>query len=159
MKRGMLEYTGVEPNVFVVGRAIYDALLDHPDIVGRIDRGQTSGAAMANKMLLMQLFELDDILVMNAVYNSSQKGKADSHSFIGGKHGVLMHRPGAPGLMTPAAGYTFGWTGLLGGGAYGTTMSRFRMQNLKSDRVEIEMAFVQKLVAADLGMFCNGLVE
>ena len=158
MKRGMLEWTGVEPNVFVMGRPVYDALLDHPDIVGRIDQGQTSGAAMANKAVLMQLLELDDILVMNAVYNTAKKGADDSHSFIGGKNGVLLHRPPRPGIMTPAAGYTFGWNGLLGGSAMATRISRFRMEHLKADRVEIEMAFVQKLVSADLGMWVKTIV-
>ena len=53
--------------------------------------------------------------------------------------------------MTPSGGYTFSWTGAIGAGDSGGRISRFRLEQLKSDRVEIEMAFDQKLVSADLG--------
>ena len=43
VKRHILESTGFMPNTLVLGRPVFDALLDHSDIVGRLDRGQTSG--------------------------------------------------------------------------------------------------------------------
>ena len=42
-KRGVHAATGMRPNTMVVGRAVYDALLDHPDIIGRLDRGRRRG--------------------------------------------------------------------------------------------------------------------
>jgi hypothetical protein len=60
--------------------------------------------------------------------------------------------------MTPTAGYTFSWNGLLGASAMGGRIKKFRMENLSSDRVEIEMAFDQKLVSADLGYFWDTIV-
>ena len=60
--------------------------------------------------------------------------------------------------MTPTAGYTFSWTGLLGNGAEGNRIKRFRMEPLGSDRVEIEISFDQKLVAPDLGFFFEEVV-
>ena len=56
-----------------------------------------------------------------------------------------------PGLRQPSAGYTFAWTGLLGSGATGIRQKRFRMEALESTRIEGEMAFVQKVVAPELG--------
>ena len=50
----------------------------------------------------------------------------------------------------PTGGYTFEWTGRVGGA---TRIMRFRMEHLKSDRVEAEMAFDQKLVSSSLGAF------
>lgn len=143
--------TGFRPNKMVVGRAVYDALLDHPDIVGRLDRGQTTGPAIVMRDALAALFELDEILVMDAIENSAAEGDTASHGFIGGKHALLIYTPPSPGLMVPSAGYTFTWSGLLGGGALATRISRMRMEHLKSDRLEIEMAFDQKQVSADLG--------
>ncbi|RUQ78157.1 hypothetical protein ELZ22_17340, partial [Brucella abortus] len=58
-KRFVLEETGFEPNKLTLGRPVYDALVDHPDIVGRIDRGQTSGPARATLVTLADLFEVD----------------------------------------------------------------------------------------------------
>jgi hypothetical protein len=152
------ESTGFRCNRMVLGRAVYDALLDHPDIVGRLDRGQTSGPAMVLRDSLAALFEMDEILVMDAIENTANEGATNVHSFIGGKNALLLYTPPSPGLMIPSAGYTFTWSGLLGGGALATRISRMRMEHLKSDRIEIEMAFDQKLVSADMGlMFLNAV--
>jgi hypothetical protein len=60
--------------------------------------------------------------------------------------------------MTPTAGYTFSWNGYLGAGAEGNRIKRFRIERLESDRVEIQMAFDLKLVAADLGYFFTSII-
>lgn len=158
-KRTVQESTGFRPNKLVLGRQVYDALLDHPDIVGRLDRGQTNGAAMVLRRNLAELFELDEILVMDSIENTAAEGAANSHAFIGGKKALLVYAAPNPGLMIPSGGYTFAWSGLLGGGALSTRISRMRMDPLKADRIEIEMAFDQKLVAADLGYFFNTAVN
>jgi hypothetical protein len=101
---------------------------------------------------------VDEVLVMDAIENTAAEGAANVHAFIGGKHALLLYAPASPGLMTPSAGYTFTWQGLLGGGVLGSRISRFRMEHLKSDRLEIEQAFAQKKVAADLGYFFSGAV-
>ena len=157
-KRTVHESTGFRPNVLTLGRAVYDSLLDHPDIVGRLDRGQTSGTAMVMRQNLAELFELDEILVMDAIQNTAAEGASNSHSFVGGKQALLSYRPQNAGIMLPSAGYTFTWNGLLGGGSLATRISRFRMDHLKSDRLEIESAYDQKLVAADLGYFFTSAV-
>lgn len=158
-KREMLENTGFEPNKLVLGRAVYDALIDHPDIVDRINRGQTDGTAVVNKAALAALFEIGTIEVSNAIENTAKQGLAPVHTFIAGKHALLVYTAAAPGLMTPTAGYTFSWTGHLGAGAHGGRIKSFRMEALASDRVEIEMAFDQKLVSAELGYFFKDAVS
>jgi hypothetical protein len=152
-RTAMKQLTGFRPNKLVLGSQVYDALLDHPDLVGRIDRGQTTGTAQVMRQTLASLFEVDEVLVMDAIENTAVEGAANAHAFIGGKHALLVYAPASPGIMVPSAGYTFTWTGLLGGGVLGSRISRFRMEHLKSDRLEIEQAFDQKLVAADLGSF------
>jgi hypothetical protein len=146
--------TGFRPNKLVLGRQVYDALLDHPDIVGRLNNGQTPGGpALTLRTNLAALFEVSSIEVMEAIQNTAKEGDTNVHAFIGGKSALLVYAAPSPGLMVPSGGYTFSWTGLLGAGALGNRISRFRMEHLKSDRVEIEQSFDQKLVAADLGVF------
>lgn len=158
-KRYVGEETGYRPNVLVCGRAVYDALLDHPDIVGRLDRGQTSGPAMAAADSLAALFELDEIMVMDAVMNTAAKGATAVHSFIGGKHALLAYRPATPGLLTPSAGYTFSWTGLLGNTTMGMRIRRKRADLIDSDRIEIDQSYDQKKISADLGYFFGDIVQ
>lgn len=157
-KRFVGESTGFRPNVMVLGRAVFDTLLDHPDIVGRLDRGQTAGPAMATREALAALFELDEILVMDGIQNTAIEGQTASHSYIGGKHALLCYRAPRPGLLTPSAGYTFSWTGLLGATPVGTRIKRFRQEAIESDRVEIQMAYAQKRVSEDLGYFFGSIV-
>jgi len=153
-KTTILESTGFIANTLVLGQQVYDALVDHPDIVDRIKYGQTPGdPAIANLVALMKLFEVPRIFVMRSIENTAAKGQTASHSFIGGKHALLCYSAPSPGIMTPSAGYTFSWTGYLGAGAEGNRIKRFRLERIESDRVEIQMAFDQKLVAADLGFF------
>lgn len=158
-KRTVRESTGFEPNKLVLGRPTYDALVDHPDIIDRVKYGQTAGApAKGTLAALMALFEIEEILVMNAIENTAKEGQTASHSFIGGNVAMLCHAASSPGLMTPSAGYTFSWTGLLGSGAEGNRIRSFRMEHLQCDRVEIDMSFDQKVVAPELGYFFNAIV-
>lgn len=149
----MGEDTGFRPNKLTLGRQVYDKLVDHPDIVGRLDRGQTSGPAIANKDSLAAILELDEVLVMDAIQNTAPKGSDASHAFIGGKAALLTYSPPRPGILVPSAGYHFGWTGYLGATQEGRRILRMRADLIKSDRVEIESAWDQKLIAADLGRF------
>lgn len=158
-KTTVLESTGYEPNTLVLGKAVYDQLIDHPDIVDRVKYGQTPGQpAIANLEALMKLFEIERILVMKAIENTAKKNQTAVHTFIGGKKALLCYSAPSPGIMTPTAGYTFSWTGFLGAGTEGNRIKRFRMEHLESDRVEVQMAFDLKLVAADLGYFFYDIV-
>ena len=146
--------TSFRPDRLVLGREVYDALLDHPDIVARLDNGQTPGGpAVVMRESLAALFELKQILVMDSIFNSAAEGASNVHEFIGGKNALLLYTPASPGLMTPSAGYTFAWSGLMGAGALGTRVRRIRMEPESSDRIQIEMSFDQKLIAPDLGAF------
>lgn len=158
-KRTVQALTGFRPNKMVVSREVYDALLDHPDIVGRLDRGQSTGPAIVMRQNLAALFELDEILVMDAVYNSATEGASDSIGFVAGKNALLVYAAPRPGIYVPSAGYTFSWTGLLGAGALGMRMKRMRDEQRESDMIEIQMAFDQKLVSADLGYFFLSVVN
>ena len=158
-KRAIAESTGFEPNKLVLGRAVYDTLLDHPDIVDRLKYGQTpGGVANTSTSDLATLFKVDEILVMNAIENTAKEGQNASHSFIGGKAALLCYSTPAPGLMTPTAGYTFSWTGLMGSGSEGNRIRSFRMENIGADRVEIDMCFDMKLVAPELGRFWTSII-
>lgn len=158
-KTTVLESTGFEPNTLVIGQRVLDALLEHGDIIDRVKYGQTPGApAQVDISELRALFKVERIFVMKAIENTAKEGLANAHSFIGGKKALLCYSAPTPGLMTPSAGYTFSWTGYLGAAAQGQRIKRFRMENLESDRVEIQMAYDQKLVAADLGFFWDTIV-
>lgn len=159
-KRTVLENTGFEPNKMTISQTVLDALVDHPDIVDRIKYGQTPGApAMVNPNTLAQLFGLEEVLVSKAVYNSAAKNATEASNFVVGNHALLTYVTPTPSIMVPSAGYTFSWTGWMGASGMGHRIKRFRMEALESDRIEIQMAYDQKVVGADLGYFFANAVD
>lgn len=160
LKRYVQLSTGFRPNTLVLARPVFDALLECPDIIDRLDRGQTpNGPAKASKAALTALFDLDDIMVMDGIVNTAAEDVAESNSFIAGNHALLLYRPRAAGRMTPSAGYTFTWTGYSGVGTFGTRVSKWYMQHIKAHRVEIESAYTQKIISADLAVFFKDIIS
>lgn len=158
-KTTVKEGTGFMPNTLVLSQRVWDKLADHPDIVDRVKYGQTSGGpARVTREAVAALLELDRIIVASAIENSAKEGAANVHAFIGGKRALLCYAAPRPGLMTPSAGYTFSWVARVASGPQGQRISRFRMEHLKADRVEIEMAYVPKMIGADLGYFFDAAV-
>lgn len=150
---------GFEPNVMVVSRKVLDVILDHPDIIQRLDSGQTpNGPAMADLDKLKLIFGLDEIYVVKSVENTAAEGLAENNAFIGGDHCLLMYKTSAPAIMLPSAGYNFSWTGFDGAGPNGTRITSWYKDDIKSTRYEIESAFDMKLIGSDLGyMFPNAI--
>jgi hypothetical protein len=129
-------------------------LVDHPDLVDRVKYGQTNGGpARITREALAAILEIDRILVMGSIENTAGEGAAATHSFIGGKNALLCNVAPNPGLLTPSAAYTFGWTGYLGAGNEGNRIKRYRWEIIAGDIVEIEMSFDIKLIATELGYF------
>lgn len=150
----VLQNTGFEPNVLILGKKVYDTLADNADIIARVDAGQTPGGAAQGTLDAMKaLFEVDEIYIMKSIENTAIEGATESSSFIGGDHALLAYKAPSPMIMMPSAGYTFNWTGFTGAGPAGARIRKFYMDAADSDRYEIEMAFDCKLVASDLGYF------
>ncbi len=156
--------TAYRPNKLVIGRQVWDKLSDHPEITDRIKYGASPGApAIISRQAVAALMEIDTVLVMESVYNTAAESTTFegglSNSFIGGKNALLVYAAPGPSLLQPSGGYTFNWVGLIGGAAGGVRMKSFRMEWLESDRLEIEQAYAQKLVAADCGVFFSSVVS
>jgi hypothetical protein len=158
-KRYIQERTGFAPNTLVLGQDVLDTLYDHPDIIDRVKYGQTPGRpADVSVSDLEALFKIPRILVGAAINNTAKEGATEASAFIMKEGALLCYSAPTPGIMTPSAGYTFSWTGFLAAGSNGTRMKKFRMEHLESDRVEIQSAYDQKIVAADLGLFLGSVI-
>lgn len=150
--------TGMNANKLVLGKRVWDQLVDHPDIVDRIKGAAGPGnPAIVTRQAFAALCELEEVLIMEAVQNTGLENAAEANAFIGGNTALLCHSAASPGPDTPSAGYTFAWKGYLGGSSP-VEIETWWMQEIKSWRVEIEAAFVQQRIAAALGYFFNTAV-
>lgn len=153
----ILRTTGYEPNTLVVGFEVHQALKKHPLVTERFK--YTSPDSITESMLA-RFFEIDNYMVSKASYTTSLEGAAsDTHAFIAGKNALLCYVAPSPGLLIPSAGYTFVWSGLTGASEVGVAISNFRLDRQKSDRVEGEFAYDNKVVASDQGYFFSGAVS
>lgn len=154
-RKTILAATGREPNVLVLGYEVYNILREHPDFVDRIK--YTSSEAVTVE-IMARLLDVERVLVAKSIQVTSEEGATITTGFMHGKHALLAYSDPRPGLKKPTAGATIKWTGISEGLGEGVAVSRFRMDALKADRIEIEQAYTCKVVASDCGYFFNGAV-
>ena len=151
----ILSTTGFEANKLVLGYDAYRVLRNHPDI---IDRVKYTGRDVPDTVYLATLFGVDEVLVAKAVKNTATEGQTGAFSFAFGKSALLVHTASAPSVLTPTAGYMFQWTGVSDG--LGTTVGtkQYRLEQNAATYVESQVAFANKVVAADLGVYMYSVV-
>lgn len=158
-KRTVQLATGRRPNLLTVSRTVMDALTENADIKTRIQYTGSAPTKVTNAHL-RELFDVDDILVMDASYNSAVQGLADSFGWIaGGDNALLSYRPPRPGLRTPSAGYTFEWSHFNGTGAAGSRVKRYYMDNTSSERIEFENSYDMHQVSPDMAVFFSAVLN
>jgi hypothetical protein len=166
------------PNRMVISRPVFDVLLDHPEFVDRVKYGQTAPRpAQVILDTLAAIFEMDRVHVSDAIYNTAPEAAGvdsgatyvpptynaginagESNSFMAGPNVWIGYTPSAPGIMTPACGYTFAWTGYFGATQAGERMSSFYFNPDRSTHVEIESAYVHKIISPDMGGFLTACI-
>lgn len=160
--RAILE-TGFKFNTAVFGANVMKAIKNHPEIIDRIKYTQKG---IVTEDLLATLFGVEKFYTSYATVNEGPdipdarlQDASGENKFVCSPNDVLLcYTTSAPSLMTPTAGYTFTWNGYLAGNSQGIRMSRFRMEHIRSDRIEGEMTYDQKVVAPDMGIFLSNVV-
>jgi hypothetical protein len=160
----ILQATGFRPNKLVITWPVYQALRKHPLVIDRVKYSMPTYAGTITPGLLANAFDIDEVLVSEAVYNSAAElASADpTMAFIAGKNALLVHTPASPGLMIPAAGYIFAWSGLnTQYNSLGIRISQIPLPwlGLNTVRTEGEMAFDMQVIAGDLGAYFSGIVQ
>jgi len=158
-----LKSGGFKPNTMVIGKEVRDILINHPDVLARLNGGATvSNTALITDAKLAEIFEVENFYVMEAVKNGAAEGLAEANAFIGGKNALLVHTPRTSGLMTPAAGLTFAWNNIPSVNNLGITVESFSDDALKrqqvAEHIQVKMAYDMKVVGADLGYFFESVV-
>lgn len=146
---------GIRLNTLVMGPSVMFTLEQHSLILDRI---KYTERGIVTEDLLRALFRVDRIFVTNAIQNTAAKGATAALSFITDNSMLLCYTPPNPGLLTPSAGYTFSWNGLLGASALGTSIARIPVPLEKSTRIEGEMAWDMEVIASELGVYFGSVV-
>jgi len=149
--------TGRRPNTLLLGKDVYTALRDSDDL---LDRVKYTERGILTTDLMASLFDVDRVIVAGSISNTALEGATAVYAPVfDADDALLCYVPDAPGLLTPAAGYMFSFTGVAGADQYeGLRTLRYRMDANHSERIETLSAFAFKVTGADLGVFFNEAV-
>jgi len=154
-KELILQTTGFEANTLVLAYKVFNKLKRHPVVR---DQYKYTSAESITADMIAKVFDLERVLVAKAVENTANEGAVASMNFVHGTNMLLCHVAKNPGVLVPSAGYTFAWKGVSGGLNKTVGVTRFRMPQLKADRIEGEQAFDLKVIGADLGVFYSNAI-
>lgn len=93
-----------DPNVLVLGKQVFDKLVDHPDILDRI---KYTKLGVATTDLLARLFGVEKVIIASAGYESAKEGQDSSMAYIWGKYAWLLYVTPKPGIKQVSFGYHF----------------------------------------------------
>lgn len=152
--------TGFKPNKLVLAKDVYNVLKGHPDIIDRIKyTGSNDNPARVNKNTLAALFEVEELLVIDTVYNTAAEGVTAAGSFLAAGKALLVYAPANASVDLPSAGYTFSWSGFVGSNNTGVRVRNYRQpEEFESDMVEGQAAYDMKVTGSALGALFASLV-
>ena len=140
--------SGKLPNTMVMGREVFIKLLDHPDVLERIKYTQKGKITVG---ILASLFEVDKILVGNALYDSSTVDASESLGYIWGKNVALIYAQQSPGLKKVSYGYQFQ--------SRGFRTKKWREEGRDGDFFESGEIRDEKIVATSCGYLYTTVVS
>lgn len=149
-------------NRAVWSRDVWTAFCEHPNVITRINAGQTPGGpAEATLQMVAGWLGLEKLMIADAIQTTSARGVAEASATYAriATAGCMWfgYVPAAPSKFRPSAMYSFDWVppdSLVGG--YGTAIASYYLQERKAQMYEVEMATDPEVVSADCGVFING---
>lgn len=149
-------------NRSVWSRDVWTAFCEHPNVITRINAGQTPGGpAEATTKMVAGWLGLDEIIIADAIQTTSARGVAEASATYArvANNGQIFfgYVPAAPSKFRPSAMYAFDWQppdSFVGGGSgsYGAAVASYYIQERKAQMYEVEMATDFEVVSPDCGV-------
>ena len=99
-KDAVIQASGEEPNVAVMGYEVYTALRQHPLMLEYLSRTSNSVGIISNEDIARAL-DVETIWVGKAVANTNEEGLSASNAYIWGKFCLFAKIRQSPAPMTP----------------------------------------------------------
>ena len=97
---------GKDPNVLILGKQVYDKLVDHPAFTERVKYSQLG---VMTPELLARIVGVEKVIIGGAHKTNSAEGQTETTTYIWGKHAILAYVAPriAPKMIT--LGLTYTW--------------------------------------------------
>lgn len=138
-------------NTLIMGKTVYDVLKRHPQLLDHVKGGSTASApAKVNLANMAEIFEVDQILIGKAKYNSNMKGQTAGYSNIWGDSIVACYIDPSVTLDNLSAFKTFRWIQVSTDAGYKVRRYRDEKRGGGGNVIEVEMSVDEKAICADL---------
>lgn len=156
--------TGFEANKMVITRDVFRVLKNHPKLVDRIKYTQRGVIKKSTVDILADLFDIDEVIVAKAVYNTGKENGTDTMVRLMSNGCLIGYVNPTPAIEMPSASYTFVWNDLFGQvqgepEGMGMRMLDYPLVWKKSHRVEGEMPYDLKPICTDCGLFMDKVLH
>ncbi len=163
LRRSFLLNAMVDANTMVIARDVVDTLMDHSSILDRVKySGSTADVARITKRVLQDVFEVENVWVMNAVQNSAKLAsprKAKSHSFLlTGSIWMGYVAKGTIGENVVTAFTDFLWSGFIDGASQGTSIRKFYHERKRTTFYDLDTADDFKAISLTHGALITDLI-
>ena len=148
--------TFIPANTVAMGQEVFEQLLNHPDMVERFIR---NGSLANNAAIMAEIFDVDEVLVGKAKYNTANIGATPVYARVWGKHFLAFYKRPAPTRRTISLGYTFSFS--TTGNAGGLIVSRRRDDAIGltgGEIIKVAQSTDEVVVAADVGYLITNAV-
>lgn len=130
-----------KPNTMILGKQVFDMLIEHPQIIERIKYSQLG---VVTKELLARVFQVENIIVGEAGSNTAKEGQTDALSYVWGKHCIIAYIAKKVQIKMLTLGLTFTYSTRL--------VKRWRDEDREGTYVRIgNDNYSQKIIAAAAG--------
>ena len=143
----VIQNSGATPNFGILPRDAYVGCKNHTSV---LDRTKYTSAEMTVKML-QALFDIPELLIPNASYDSSNLGATTTLQNFYGNIAFLGYKPASPGPLKPSAGYLFRNSIPM--------TKRWRVEERESDAIEVNMEYQAKIVASLTGYLIKAATQ
>jgi len=138
-----------KPNTLILGKQVYDILLDHPQIIERI---KYSALGIVTPELIARVFQVEKVIVGEAGYNTQAEGQTASLSYIWGRNAILAYISPRVSIKMVSLGATFTYKNRI--------VERWDDRDARATYVRVgDDNYDQKIIAAACGYLIQTAVS
>ena len=130
---------GARPTTVVMSRAVWDVLIEHPQVADRLKYTTRE----FTPQILAQWLEVREILISEALINTAVEGEPESLSYVWDDNVLIAYVPANPAINEPAFGYS--------PTVRNFTVERYRDEPAVSTVIRVRHETAEVITAVDAG--------
>jgi len=146
--------TGLQPRHMIISKDVFLALRANAEIKAAM---RTDADKIVTPLTLARFFDMDEVLVVNSIKNTSKEGATTQTKVATLTKTVLIYHRGSDDILSPACIKIF-FNTEYGDQTNGAILETYRDETKKSDIVRFFQDFVFKVTMKELGTLLTAVI-